>query len=415
MSGASTSNFHDIPMTNTPNPRLERPTVHDSPETRLQRAQALYEQVEWLEQGIRILLESRTEMGEQLRGQEEQLRSQERQIQELAERARKQEDMNSTFHMAVTGLKSSSSFQTKTTEPKVSDPTPFDGDKTQVENFITACETKFAGQPSQFPSEASKVTWASSFLRGVPQSWWQPTIKAYAAARAAGSPPPSIFSSFLTFAQSLRELFGDPNLARNCMTALEHLNQTASVTEYIAQFEAYRQYTKYDSPVVEMRFFYRGLKDALKDRISGKKYETLKELQDLATKYDIRIQERNAERAAERNSSRPWTQPTIVRVTPTPSMLRPPPPMTRPTHTTPSADGSTPMEIDAQGARHITREEKERRWKENLCLYCGKGEHRISGCAEAKAAAARAAARKVTAIEVEVDPQPRSENDSAER
>jgi hypothetical protein len=200
-------------MTNTPNARLERPTAHDSPETRLRRAQALYEQAEWMEQAIRVLLETRTELGEQLRAQAEQLSSQERQIQELTDRSRKQEDMNSTFHMAIAGLTTSSPSKTRATEPKVSDPIPFDGDRAQLENFIVACETKFVGQPSMFTSEASKVTWAGSFLRGTPQSLWQPMIKAYAAAIAAGRPPPMAFSSFSMFAQSLRELFGDPNLA----------------------------------------------------------------------------------------------------------------------------------------------------------------------------------------------------------
>jgi hypothetical protein len=169
MSGASTANSQDIPMTNTPNARLECPTAHDSPETRLRRAQALHEQAEWMEQAIRVLLETRTELGEQLRAQAEQLLSQEQQIQELADRSRKQEDMNSTFHMAIAALTTSSS-KTSATEPKVSDPTPFDGDRTQLENFIVACETKFVGQPSMFTNEASKVTWASSFLRGTPQS-----------------------------------------------------------------------------------------------------------------------------------------------------------------------------------------------------------------------------------------------------
>src|SRR5271169_6327542 len=398
MSGSTTSNFHDIPMTNTPRISLDPPMIHDSPETRFRRAQALHEQALWNQEAFQVLLTSKHEL--------------EQQLHEVMDRLQEQGDLIKTMNRAIANS-STPSPTTKATEAKVADPTLFHGDKTQVENFLSTCETKFVGQPSLFPNEASKVTWASSFLRGVPQTWWQPTIKAYTAAVAAGSPPPSIYASFATFAQSLRELFGDPNLARNCMTAMENLTQTTTVTEYIAQFEALRQHTKYDSPMAEMRFFYRGLKDNLKDKISGKKYETLKELQDLATKYDIRIQERNAERAVGKNPSRPWNQTTVVKVTPTQTVLRPSPSTTRPvtTTTTPSTDGSTPMEIDTQGVRHITKDEKDRRWKENLCLYCGKGEHRISGCTEAKTAAARAAARKVTAIEVEIGAP---ENDSAE-
>jgi len=44
-----------------------------------------------------------------------------------------------------------------------------------------------------------------------------------------------------------------------------------------------------------MRLFYKGLWPNLKDKVYGEEYNTLKELQALATKWDIRIQERNAE------------------------------------------------------------------------------------------------------------------------
>jgi len=87
------------------------------------------------------------------------------------------------------------------------------------------------------------------------------------------------------------------------MTALESLTQTGTAAEYIAQFEALRQYATYDSEVIEMQLFYKGLRPNLKDKVHGEEYNTLKELQALATKWDIRIQERNAERAIERNQA----------------------------------------------------------------------------------------------------------------
>ena len=43
-----------------------------------------------------------------------------------------------------------------------------------------------------------------------------------------------------------------------------------------------------------MRLFYKGLWPNLKDKVHGEEYSTLKELQALATKWDICIQERNA-------------------------------------------------------------------------------------------------------------------------
>ena len=71
--------------------------------------------------------------------------------------------------------------------------------------------------------------------------------------------PPREFQLFTIFAQSLRNLFGDPNLVKNSMTAMENLVQTGTVTDYISQFEAFRQYSTYNSDVAEMRLFYKGL------------------------------------------------------------------------------------------------------------------------------------------------------------
>jgi len=65
-----------------------------------------------------------------------------------------------------------------------------------------------------------------------------------------------------------------------------------------------------------MRLFYKGLRPNLKDKVHGEEYNTLKELQALATKWDIRMQERNAEQAVERNQARVTNPPpTVLRTT----------------------------------------------------------------------------------------------------
>jgi hypothetical protein len=49
-----------------------------------------------------------------------------------------------------------------------------------------------------------------------------------------------------------------------------------------------------------------------------------------------------------------------------------------------SGSGITPMDIDSLDNRSkpkkLTQEERARRIKENLCLYCGESGHRASGC-----------------------------------
>ena len=210
---------------------------------------------------------------------------------EQEERICKLEGMVNTLNIALNAL-SGAKPCAKALEPKVNDPTEFSGDKLQLEHFISSCETKFLAQPSLFGGgEPAKVLWASSFLSGVPQSWWQPILKAYYMSRENHTASPREFQLFTTFTQSLRNLFGDPNLAKNSMTAMENLVQIGTVADYISQFEALCQYSIYNSDVAEMQLFYKGLQPNVKDKVHWEEYETLKELQALAIKCDICIQE----------------------------------------------------------------------------------------------------------------------------
>ena len=98
---------------------------------------------------------------------------------EQDERIQKLEGMVNTLNIVLNGL-SRAEPCSKAMEPKVNDPTEFNGDKSQLEHFISACETKFLAQPSLFGGgEPAKVLWARSFLSGVPQSLWLHIQKAY--------------------------------------------------------------------------------------------------------------------------------------------------------------------------------------------------------------------------------------------
>jgi len=95
-------------------------------------------------------------------------------------------------------------------EVKGADPPVFTGSQKDLEGWITACRLRFAGQPSKFDNEEKKVVFASTFMRGPPMSWFQPVINTVTM-KGTGTPPPE-FQSFETFVQSLRALYGDPNL-----------------------------------------------------------------------------------------------------------------------------------------------------------------------------------------------------------
>jgi len=66
------------------------------------------------------------------------------------------------------------------------------------------------------------------------------------------------------------------------------------------------------------------------------------------------------------------------------------------------------MELDAQGARHITAKEKEHRWMANLCYYCGQPGHTSWHCPSALMT------WRTTAVEIHTDSTSEMGKDNAE-
>ena len=66
------------------------------------------------------------------------------------------------------------------------------------------------------------------------------------------------------------------------------------------------------------------------------------------------------------------------------------------------------MEMDAQGARHIMAEEKERRRMANLCYYCGQPGHTSQNCPSAPMT------WRVATVEIQTELNPEMGKDDAE-
>jgi hypothetical protein len=314
-------------------------------------------------------------------------------------------------------------------EAKGADPPLFTGKQSELEGWITACRIRFAGQPSKFNTKEKKVVHATSFLRGYPMSWFQPTVNAYST-RAPGEEPPVEFQSFETFAQSLRDLFGDPNLQRNAETAIRFIQQgERTVAEYISRFAIHAQHTSYDDSS-KMGYFYNGLDGTIKDKLVSDSWKTLKELQNLATRHDARARERKLEREMEAKAGsykaapagtnpprradgtflpapKPVTSPfnVVARAPPTVNPFS----ASTPTPPAPAADGSTPMELDSQRMVPISAEEKERCILENRCFECKIPGHSAKFCRRRLARLANQGARFANQ-----EPQRSAENDGAQ-
>jgi len=179
------------------------------------------------------------------------------------------------------------------------------------------------------------------------------------------------------------------------MAALETIQQTSSVAEYISRFASLSQYTQLNDPGL-MRWFYRGLKGTVKDELATRDYKSLVELQALATRLDARLHERTIERSRElklkgqdANSAFKINLPpkpgTTAPVTIAPPLYKShfsPNAVTPRVSSAPAMDGSTPMELDSQQSRRLSPEERDRYRVLGLCWYCKKQGHRQKECPE---------------------------------
>lgn len=276
-------------------------------------------------------------------------------------------------------------------ERKGADPPPFGGNQRDLEGWITTCRLTFANQPSKFGTERKKVLWATTFLTGPPLQAFQPMVNRLLTEDVL----PAELENFETFATALRSLYGDPNLEQNAKTALHYLKQEkSSVTAYYSKFVSHSQYANLPDGALADKF-YRGLNEKIKDKLAeGGPWKGLFDLKTRAIQYDSRMRERQAERdheakaaAALANPRKPDApQPPRLGFTapprnpPTSTSFRPStalPPRPAPSPATPSSDGTTPMELDAQTRASLSNEECRRR---GLCYECKERGHRFWNC-----------------------------------
>jgi len=150
-----------------------------------------------------------------------------------------QQQLDTLRHLSVTPARTPSPARIVTEAPKVNPPALFSGERQELEVYLTRCEHIFLTQPGKFPSEKSKVLYASTFLDGTAYSWFIPLLHQYSAATVCMDgtiPIPPEFTAWKTYRDSLTALYGDPDLAKTKTREINALKQTTSVAAYVAEF-----------------------------------------------------------------------------------------------------------------------------------------------------------------------------------
>jgi hypothetical protein len=255
------------------------------------------------------------------------------------------ETLKSTSHSMT-----DQSLPTPILEPKVNNPPTFSGERGKLEDYLVCCDLVFTCQSVRYVKDASKIAFAASFLRDRALSWFTSIFY-------------KSFTTFEAFKTQLRIAFSDAEEVRRSEAKLMTLKQgTISASAHVIEFRqlAAKANLNEDNGTLLNYIFLNSLNDDIKDVMAqqerpGKILESYR----IATAIDDRLYARKMEkkRALPTRDNKVYASP-------------PPLPIVQ----------SDAMDIDAIRTGPLSSEEKDRRFKERLCLYCGDAGHRLKEC-----------------------------------
>lgn len=252
--------------------------------------------------------------------------------------------------------------------PKLNKPDEFHGVRKELSSFLFQIDLRFKGDPMLFRTEASRVVYAISFLKGAAYRWVVP-------AQRAGLD--TMYPTYALFEKAIRVAFGDPDEKGSALRAVAQLRQRGPCYEYSSEFQ--RLTAVLDWNVDALRDMYRnGLSNDVKDQLIHVEDTgtTLEDLIEKAQVIDRRIFERRVDRGKERTTSyaprafneRPWQKRYVEKEVRWKS---------------PSSGVSTaePMDIDNINSISTTMSpQKKVLFKDGKCFACEKTGHLARDC-----------------------------------
>lgn len=224
-------------------------------------------------------------------------------------------------------------------------PEKFDGNPDTLGQFISQCQIFMERSTRDFSADRIRVCFVTSMLTGRAARW--------ASAKLERSS--YLMHNYRAFMMELKHVFEDPQRREAAKRKIRRLRQgMGSVVDYANTFQTVAHDLDWNEPALIDQFL-EGLGDQIHEELSRHELpSTLSALISLA----IHIERRQARAAAARKP-------------------RPDPPRALVMPQNHQPDPTEPV----GGARmRLTQEEKERRRKLNLCLYCGSGGHYADNC-----------------------------------
>ncbi|KAI2665817.1 Transposon Tf2-9 polyprotein [Labeo rohita] len=224
--------------------------------------------------------------------------------------------------------------------PRLAFPEKFDGTAAKCKGFLLQCSLFVNQQPHLYPTDEGKIAFVCSLLCGRALEW----------ATAVWRLDRPTFPTFAAFLQRFKEVFQpstESGEAGEQLMALRQGRRTAA--DYALSFRTLAAQSRWNDEPLKLHYR-RGLHPDLQVELACHDEDlTLEQYIDLSIRVD------NVMRARRSNRS---------------SVPLPLPPLS-------SETGPEPMQL---GSTKLTLEERERRLRSNLCLYCGQAGHIRANC-----------------------------------
>ncbi len=227
----------------------------------------------------------------------------------------------------------------------------FAGDRRFLKGFLAKMNLIFMISPDRFPTDESKVIYIISRFYGNAMNWAASLIDNQ-------DPCLSDYDAFIAKVNSVYGNFDSTFIANQKLRTIRQ-RRLGDIRSYILEFNRYADESSWNEDA-KMDAFLAGLNDQIATRIlemfPGPR--SLSAMQTIASRIDSRI----------------MTQRTFF------SSLNRPNNNNRNNKKNNKSSFSNKKQQKSKFRGPLSKEEKERRRKENLCLYCGSSEHSLDKC-----------------------------------
>ena len=286
------------------------------------------------------------------------------------------------------------------TSARTKEPDTFDGsDPRKLNNFILLCNLYFRNN-SAYSDDEAKVSFALSYLRGTALEFFEPSL-------LESDEPPEWLDDWSTFVNTLRTQFGPIDPTADAEDGIDHLKMQDNqhIVKYNVEFNRLAIRTGWDDSVLRHRY-YSGLAERIKDIMGQQgKPASLEAMKNLAHSIDAchweRHREKNRSKKTDTTSDSKSDSKSDNKKTSTPANNNKQNnnKSEKSASSGNSASTSAPPKLGKDGK--LTPQERQRRFDNNLCMFCGGVGHTAKDCPKSTSSASKAKGRATSAAEKE--------------